>query len=338
MGEQIGYSYQRLFEVRLLHHYWLDDGSNMFDTLPNSRKIALLQHYDMRSMMEVNPTAATKSKIKALKGVFRSTALGFVVAVPKTKIIPDSEVFSFTITITDAAFYRYTSLTFINHKIIELYDPAVDKIIRYKENVPVFSNLTGVSRGANPNKALFLSRQIPASSGTDKAEYLNISGGALVQLANSQPGATVLQLNAVAANCPVFMHQGDAPVIVPPLGLGGTPERGVMLTNEVPDNVFGIINITATNPADANFSCTQAEVAKRNCPVFQIRFKNRSAVWKYLNKNSGAPVSETTNPLPLTYHGNAGVKRKPGDSIIKVQFKDNNPTKRIEKIYTEIFE
>lgn len=338
MGEQIGFSYQRLFEVRLLHHYWLDDGSNMFDTLTNNRKSALLQRYDMRSMMEVNPTPATKSKIKALKGIFKSTALGFVVAVPKTKIIPDTEVFSFVITITDAAFYRYTSLTFINHKIFELYDPEADKIIRYKENVSIFSNLTGVSRGANPNKSLFLSRQIPSSSVTDKAEFLNISGGALVQLANGQPGAKVLQLSAVAADCPVFMHQNDAPVIVPPLGLGGAPERGVMLTNEIPDQVFGVININAVNPTDNDFSCTQAGIAKSNGPVFQIRFKNRSAVWKYLNKNSGAPVSETTNPLPLTYHGNAGVKRKPGELVIKVKFKDNDPTKRIEKIFTEIFE
>jgi hypothetical protein len=147
-----------------------------------------------------------------------------------------------------------------------------------------------------------------------------------------------MQLNPLAANCPVFMHQNDAPVIVPPVGVGGAPARGVMLSSEIPDNVFGIINITATNPANADFSCTAAGLAKSNAPVFQIRFKNRSAVWKYLNKNSGAPVSETPNPLPLTNHGNAGVKRKPGESVIKVQFKDNDPTKRIEKIYTEIFE
>jgi len=338
MGEQIGYSYQRLFEVRLLHHYWLDDGSTMFDNLSDNRQSVLLQDYDLRSFMEITPTPATKSKIKALKGIFNSTSLGFVVAVPKTKVIPDAEVFSFTITITDAAFYRYTSLTFIGHKIYELYDPASDKIIRYKENVPVLSNLTGVSHGANPNKSLFLSTQTPSPSGTDNAEYLNISGGALVQLANGQPGATVLQLNAVAANCPLFLHQNDAPVIVPPLGLGGTPERGVMLTNEIPDKVFGVININAVNPADNDFSCTEAGIAKSNYPVFQIRFKNRSAIWKYLNKSSGSPVSETTDPLPLTYHGNAGVRRKPGESFIKVQFKDNDPTKRIEKIYTEIFE
>ncbi len=338
MAERIGYNYQRLFEVRLLHHYWLDDGAVLYDALPGSRKTNVLQNYDMRSFMEIKPTPTTKYKIKGLKGIFKNTATGFMVAVPKAMIIPDAEVFSFVITVTGAAFYRYTSFTFISHKIYELYYPAEDKIIRYKENVPVFSNLTGVSRGVNPDKSLFLSREIPASSGTDKAEFLNIKGGALVQLANSQPGAKIMQLSPAAANFPVFMHQNDTPVIVPPLGLEGTPWKGIILTDEIPDNVFGMVNITAANPIDADFSCTAAGIAKSNCPVFQIRFKNRSAVWKYLNKNSGAPVSETNNPLPLTYNGNAGVKRKPGESVIKVKFKDNNPTKRIEEIYTEIFE
>jgi hypothetical protein len=338
MAELIGISYQRLFEVRLLHHFWLDDGSLLFDTLPDSRKNTLLRNYDMRSFMEISPTPTTKSKIKSLKGVFKNTSLGFTIAVPKTMVIADDEVFTFTMTVTDAAFYRYSSLTLVNHKIHELYYPAEDRIVRYKENIPVFSNLTGVSRGANPNKSLFLSGEIPVPSVTDKVEFLNLSGGALVQLASSQPGADMIQISSVATNSPVFVHQNDTPVIVPLLGVGGTPEKGVMLTDDIPDKISGIINIAATNPVDPDFSCTSSGSAKSTCPVFQIRFKNRSAYWKYLNKSSGAPISETGKPLPLTYNGNAGVKRKPGESIVKIQFKDNDPTKRIEKIYTEIFE
>jgi hypothetical protein len=122
------------------------------------------------------------------------------------------------------------------------------------------------------------------------------------------------------------------------LGLTGTPERGILLTNEIPDNVFGLIQIAATNPGNTDFNCTNAGLAKETGPVFQIRFKNRSAVWKYLNKNTGVPVSESSAPLPLTCTGNAGIKRKPGDSMVKVKFENNDPTKRIEKIYTEIFE
>jgi len=338
MTERMVNGYKRLFEVQLLHHYWLDDASILFDALPESRKTKLLLAYDARSFLEIEPTPTTANKLKAFRGIFKTTAPGFMVAVPKGVVIPDNELFSFVITITDANFYKYTSLTFIDRKIYELYYQPEDKILRYKENVPVFSNLTGVSRGVNPNKSLYLSREIPASTAIDKVEYLNITGNALFQLTSSQPGATKVKLNNIAANMPVFVHQNDSPVIEPPMGLAGTPGKGVLLTNEIPDNVFGIVNIAATNPLDNDFSCTSVGVAKNACPVFQIRFKNRQAVWKYLNKNNGSPISESSTPLPLTYNGNAGVKKKPGESGIKVQFEGNDPTKRIEKVYTEIFE
>lgn len=338
MSERIVKGFKRLFEVRLLHHYWLDDGSVLYDMLPESRKTKLLLTYDSRSFMEVRPTSTTVNKLKALRGVFKDSAVGFVVAIPKETLIPDDEVFSFVITITSAAFQNYTALTFLPRKIYELYYAPKDKIYRYKENVPVFSNLTGTSRGVGANKLLFLSREIPGTSADDKAEFLNISGGALAQLTSSQPSATMQQINPVAADMPVFIHQNDTPVIVPPVGLTGQPEKGILLDNEICDNVFGVIHIASINPGDTDFSCTTNRMAKETCPVFQLRFKNRSAVWKYLDKNSGALIFETSTPLPFTINGNAGVKKKPGESIIKVQFEDNDPTKRIEKIYTEIFE
>lgn len=339
MAERIISQYKRLFEVRLLHHFWLDDGSALFDTLTESRRNKLLLTYDSRTFMEVNPTSATVNTIKALKGVFKQTSLGFLVAVPGSVIISDDAVFSFVLTISDAAFCNYTSFTLLSRKIVELYYKPEDKIYRYKENVPVFSNLTGVSHGVNPDISLFLSSPTPVSSpNTDKAEFMNISAGALVQLTSSQPGATQQQISSVAANAPVFVHQNDSPLIISPSGLSGAPERGILLSGEIPDDVFGLIQIAAINPVNSDFCCIAGGIAKDTAPVFQLRFKNRSAFWRYLNQTNGAPVSESSVPLPFTNSGNSGTKRKPGESLVKVKFENNDPTKRIEKIYTEIFE
>jgi len=339
MAERIKFGYKRLFEVRLLHHYWLDFGSANFDSLPESRKTKLLLTYDSRKFLLVQPTTSTQNKLKAFRAIFRNTPLGFLVAVPAETLIPDDEGFSFVLTITDSDFYKYTSLTFTRHQISELYYPAMDRILRFKENIPVFTNLSGVSRVLNGEKSLFLSKEIPAPAVTDKVEFLNISTGALVQLTSDQPGGTSQQINASATAMPVFMNQNDTPVLVPPAGLTGTPGKGIQLTNEIPDNVFGMIHIATTNPADTDFSCTTAELPKTDYPVFQIRFRNRSAFWKYINKNTGSAVSESNTVLPLTASGNAGVnKRKPSEPAIKVQFESNDPSKRIEKIYTEIFE
>lgn len=339
MAERILTGYKRLFEVRLLHHYWLDSGATNFDALPEIQRTKLLLTYDCRKFISIQPTQATENKLKALNGVFKSTALGLVVAVPETANISDDEIFTFVLTITDPDFYTYTSLTFISQKIVELYYPVSDKILRFKENIPVFTNLTGVSRVLNGEKLLFLSKEIPAADANDRVEFFNISGGALVQLTSDQPGAATQQINADAAVMPLFIHQKDTPPIIPPTGLTVPIENGIFLTPEIPDNVSGLIHISAKNPADSDFSCTTAGHVKVSYPVFQLRFKNRSAFWKYLNKNTGAEVSESSEPLPFTASGNAGVnKRKPSGQSVKVRYQNNDPTKRILKIFAEIFE
>lgn len=338
MSERIVTGYKRLFEVRLLHHYWLDEGSTLFDSLSESRRNKLLLLYDARNYLSVVPTKSTREKLHGLKAVFKTTAAGFLVAISKTTQIADNEVFNFVITATDPAFFNYTALTLSKNRIYEIYHSTEDKIYRFKENVPVFSNVTGASRGAGANKTLFLSKEIPLSSPADKAEFLNLSSGSLLQLLSSQPAAITQQISSVAANAPVFFHQNDSPALLPPHGLSGTPAKGIQLTDGIADQVLGLVSISATRPTDPDFSCTSGGLAKQSCPVFQIRFRNRSAFWKYINKNTGVPVSETATALPFTFAGNAGVKKKPGNSPVKVKFESNNPTKRIIKIYTEIFE
>jgi hypothetical protein len=114
------------------------------------------------------------------------------------------------------------------------------------------------------------------------------------------------------------------------------PARGIALSDEIPDDVFALVRIAALKPGDADFSCTASGLAKANHPVFQVRFKNRSTVWRYLNKNTGAPVSATPEPLPLTRFGNAGTKQKPAEGFIKVT--SDPVTARITGVFSEIFE
>jgi hypothetical protein len=338
MAELISTGYQRLFEVRILHHYWLDEGAVIFDSLDENSRNKKLLNYNISGSITIKPTPRTADLMRNIRAVARQTGIGQVVVVPVEMVIPDDSVFTFTIEITDPAFFSYTALTLLSRKIYECYSPGEDKIHRYKENVPVFSNLTGVAKGVSADRQLFLSKEIPAPSATDKVEYLVISWNALLLLTGSQPGATTLQLSANAQSVPVYCHQNDAPPIIPTVGLTGAPERGIELSSEIPDNVFGIINIAAVKPGDPEYSCTAGGLAKENHPVFQIRFRNRSLTWAYLNKNNGNPVSESASPLPLTFSGNAGTKQKPSSGVIKADHEDNNPANRIERIFTEIFE
>lgn len=210
MAERITTGYKRLFEVRILHHYWLDEGQTVFDNLPESERNKKLLDYKSDQLISVSPTPKTQQLLDDLGAVAKQTGLGLVVAVPKTQIIPDDSVFVFTIEITDSAFFNYTSLTLLERKIAECFSPGENKIYRYKANVPVFSNLTGVSRETGVAKQLFLSKEIPGITATDQVEALIISNNALLQLTGSQPGAATQQLNASVLAMPVFHHQQDA--------------------------------------------------------------------------------------------------------------------------------
>ncbi|MHC1775845.1 MAG: hypothetical protein AB9834_10580 [Lentimicrobium sp.] len=338
MAETTTTGYRRLLEVRILHHYWLDEGVTLFDSFTEDVRNAKLLKYNIRSFLAVNPTPGTLNLMKTLKAVAKQTGTGLVVGIPEEMPVADNLILSFTIEIKDPAFFSYTAMTLQDRKIFECYSPGDDKIYRYKENVPVFSNLTGAPRGNGPSKQLFLSKEIPAITAGDKVEYLVISGNALLQLTGSQPGAGTQQLNASALAAPVYYHQNDAPLIVPPPGLSGAPARGIELTKEIPDSVFGLISIAAVNPVDPDYSCTTGGLARENPPVFQIRFRNRSLTWSYRNKNNGNPISESATPIPLTFSGNAGTKQKPSSGVIKAIHEGNNPAGRIERIFTDIFE
>ena len=342
MAERSTSPYQCLFEVRLLHHYWLDDGATVFDALPADRRAERLLSYDMRPILGVVPTPSTQKKLDDLRCIFKPTGQGFVVAVPGGTCIAADTQFSFVVSVADGRFFDYTALTFRPQAIYESFDPSdntPDRITyRYKEAVPVLSNLSGATRGAGPDAALFLSCDYPAPSAGDPVESLVLSGGALLQLTSDNPGATTQQLDGVPTKLPVYVNQADAPVIVPPAGVVGAPGRGVQLSDEVPDDVFALINLTAVRVDNDAFSFVDGTgAAKTPASVYQVRFRNRSTLWIYLDKQTGTAISAKTAALPLTYFGNADnsqkKQQKPSHGIVKAQMSGNKITQLVSEIY-----
>ena len=359
MAEQIAKGYKRLLEIRLLHHYWVDEGSEEFDSLPkNDLERALLPDpkpsttqeqrllsYDVRSFLGVTPIATTERVLKGFGCVYKNTALGCLVAAPASAVIPADTIFEFVVTVKAAEFFNYTALTLRPQKIYEFFlqskapnaedKPPEIKIYRYKENVPFLSNLTGASRVLGGDKTLFLSKEIPELQATDWVESLVLLGGGLWQLTGDQPKAGKLQLNVKVADFPVFVHQADVPPIVPPLGLNGAPAKGILLSKDIPDNVFALIQLSPLRNDDEDFSFIDKNSghAKKKHPVFQIRFKNRSTIWQYLKKDTGAVDSEEQNPLPLTYFGNAGNKQKPSAGLVEARKSGDKITQLVSNIF-----
>ncbi|MDF0651239.1 MAG: hypothetical protein P0121_07185 [Nitrospira sp.] len=335
MGERVIRGYQRLFEIRLLHHYWLDEGATLFDLLSDQgTKDARLLTYDARPFLKIAPTGATATALDGFGGFFKETGLGCIVAVPSSAVISADVILEFIVTVQSKDLLNYTALTLRPCRIYDLYHQSEQKTYRYKENVPVLSNLSGASRGTGPTRTFFLSKEIPALAADDQVEALVVSGGALVQLTGDQPGAATQPIGTVATDLPVFVHQGDVPAIVPPAGLVGAPARGILLTDEIPDSVFALVRVTPVRADADEFSFIDAGGhAKVPHPVYHVRFKNRLTTWRYMNKSTRAMISEEATPFPLTWFGNAGTKQKPSGGSVKAEKSGDRITQLVSEIY-----
>ncbi len=371
MSERITYTYNRLFEVHLFHHYWLDDGMTCFDLITDKKKKARhLLMYDVRSFLVVTPTAATTKTLRALRCVFKNTAFGFIVGVPEKIVIHDDTIFEFIVTVLNADFFSYTTLTLNPQRIYEPKDKSKKKIYRYKENVPVFSNLTGSIRTpVGSDKMLFLSKEIPDSN--DNPNRTNIAPNNKVECffidkdADNPNKDTLYQRTSDYLSdtkklgekemLPVFVNQADVPDLTAPIDIDEIeemPKRGIRLTEDIPDNVFALIHLYTLNKSKNDFSFTDdIGHAKPTFPVYQIRFKNRMTYWYYYDKNDLAHYSDKVdlkpflplqNPLPLTFFGNARDDtetdkkkplHKPSEGLVKAEKNGDKITKLVSEIF-----
>jgi hypothetical protein len=347
MTEHIDKGYKSLLEVRLLHHYWLDEGKTVFDSLSKDDSERRLLSYDVQSFLAITPTATATKILAGIGGVYKDTSLGCTVLVPSNAVFPTDTVLEFVVTVKDAAFFNYTALTLRPQKIYEFFvqsprssedQPPEIKVFRYKENVPVLSNETGTTRQLGGKNALFLSQKFPESHPTDLIEFLVVSGNELLQLISDDPAILPHSLGPNAADLPVFVHQADVPAIVPPSGVTGVPTKGIQLSSEIPDNVFALVQLSPLLDDNDDFSFVDKDsgLAKAAHPIFQIRFKNRSTFWQYLKKENGEVIPEAPKLLPLTYFGNAGSKQKPSVDFVEPQ-KNKDDNTKISKLVSKVF-
>jgi hypothetical protein len=350
MSEFIITGYQRLVEVQIVHHYFLDDGAEDFHTpksLSETQAIFDIKKlerekrwnlYDLRKVLGIQPTPNTKALLGRLQGVFRQTATGFLVALPKATVVPASARFDFIVTVLDSNFFQYTGLPFYkndqgkvgrNQKIVEIRHN--NEVYRYKPNVFVFGNKQGTSRktAANkPDNLFFLNNDIPTyNAGTSYlAEWLVLHNNSVyraicdkpMHIANDTllknwqhlshwptPTSSVITPFDVG-ELPPYVNQSDIPDIVPPPGATGVPAKGILLTDDLPDDIFALIRIEAM-PTKPDFQLLAGGQLRVPHPIFKVHFKNRAAYWRYFSKiqKKYAELAFSPPPLGLTAFGNA---------------------------------
>ena len=118
--------YQPLFEVHLLHRYFLNVGLTEFDQDPTAPAVqAARRAYDVRQYLRLEPSPATRELLRNQRLLFRPTPEGFVVLMATTLFynsfgqqevpqvpLPTAADFVFLVHLTDPAFYLYSILPY----------------------------------------------------------------------------------------------------------------------------------------------------------------------------------------------------------------------------------
>lgn len=117
-GDIIHVKYPVLFSMRVLHHYFLDKRTRLFDNFAseNSGLMALAEH-DIRQVFDIQPTPSTKQLMAAKGFLFKPHPFGFTVIgqgdaaqpIEEGQRLSDTERLEFSLKIVDPHFLQYSA-------------------------------------------------------------------------------------------------------------------------------------------------------------------------------------------------------------------------------------
>lgn len=376
-------TYKTLFKVNILHHYFLNNASEVFDNMNDKGKSKMLKEYDVSDFISIEPTPSCAAIIRKNHFIFRTTPFGLIVGIRVRKeatkyfpeIVPDNDLrFTFNLHFNDGYFSNYTALPLSHAKGTLFY------FSNLKTNAPKkFPNVTQfapqfvagqkysagdmVSDNSNNPTKIFIAKKLNANS-PPHANWINddLVAGKPLQYANQQDllpyytdciryntGQAGLNLTVKIKNrwgdtiTPEFIQLIENDKIVALVDIHFLPEDFYAIKLE--DNAkpysseFSFYRLPPASDADAlldlsfksdesTYNMTDVDGSLRS-PVYELRFKNRSTLWRYLGlKFTNLPES---GPHPLT---------KAGIVEITIKDKDNNdvsdvPNPNIRMVKTE---
>ena len=120
--------YKNLFEIKILHHYFLDKGEEVWDSMNQEDKDTMEAKYDIRNILEITPTMDCTNVLSSHNCIFKPTSGGILVGIKAKSddvhpdefkpYIPLSEnlTFRFLIQLKDLNFLNYTALPISGNK------------------------------------------------------------------------------------------------------------------------------------------------------------------------------------------------------------------------------
>lgn len=179
-------TYETFFELNVLHHFYLNNGEELYDNLTDQEKFRIQNKYSVHDFLSITPTAQTQALLASNQLIYKSTNKGLICGtkyslendLKKPVVMPDENLcLSFKVNLNDGLFYNYTSLPFKAPTGYSYYftnDASVSKRLFpsltalyavFKSGTEYYPGDMLVNNAANPTK-LFIAQKRNSTSPT----------------------------------------------------------------------------------------------------------------------------------------------------------------------------
>ncbi len=332
-GDFIHVKYPVLFQLKVMHHYYLDVGKKLFDNLDGLKKIRLLAEYDVRKILQIQPTPSTQRLLDGHNLLFKPHGLGFAVIcqadgngiVGLGKKPRVGQNLRFWVKIIDPYFMQY-SAGFLKSEQVRI-EKATDgtspdrffkKVYHLKNDAAGLSfSLAAIPADYEPAKNYPPESIVKHDANTDGNPEFYVAQRAVGT--NTAP--------QVSTNLDWLKLEQITPQNSNVRYVSQTDLTEVELGTDIPQDCFALIEIEANAGAGPAHLYDGAE--NLNAPTFEVRFKNRLTWWRHSLPPwvEGSLTSITqTEILPLTLRG-----KQPIDLTFQVSDGNNGNVPMVKK-------
>ena len=85
--------YKSLFEIKLLHHYFLDKGEEIWDAMAPEDRDLMEEKYDIRDILEITPTPDCNTILNSHNCIFKQTSSGIRLGIKAKPVDTASQEF-----------------------------------------------------------------------------------------------------------------------------------------------------------------------------------------------------------------------------------------------------
>lgn len=280
--------YKTLFQIELLHSYFLDDGAVPFSSMNAEDKKKQLQNYQMSSYLNVVPTFGTHQKLKNHKLIIRNNKDGFRVLVSVTE---ENDKY-----ISEVLLNGDLQLTFLLYSKDYLFDNYTE-LTKEENRLYYFSNVKPGTE-ANPYSYIPLNTSIDLVT-EDFLLTEESSQSIWYHLEQENREANPSSQFDVLADVSIDDLATDAGKTIINQAIRkekGKGLLGIIQLKMLGDNNMDLIEIDITDPsAVKNYLLDPI-------PDYKLHFDNRKTIWKYIKKADDNEL-ETLSVKPLTRYG-----------------------------------